>query len=395
MDTYKAIRGINFGNWLVLEKWMSPQVFGDSQEEDETWLARTTPRAQLEEQLRRHRETYITQADFIAVAERGYNLVRIPVPYFVFGDRPPFIGCIEYVDKALDWAEQAGIQVLLDLHTVPGGQNGYDNGGLVGVCKWHKNTQEVEFALSVLERLAQRYGQRSGLYGIQVLNEPISWLVYVTSATTGKAKDKEEAKGSGYVPMSFLREFYLQAYQRLRACMPEEKVIVFHDGFRLGRWKDFFVRNGMKNVVLDTHIYLFAMEYFIPVSAPWIYQLYVNWQRRKILRAQKWTPVVVGEWCIECKYPFSMARRQGKTQQERKRLLQQGYRQVAKLQCQAWEDALGWIYWNYQLDREDTPMRLNQFGHACMEAWSMRRLWKHGWWPEATSDDHESEEGTI
>ena len=41
-----------------------------------------------------------------------------------------------------------------------------DNGGLTGgKCK---NPEEVEFALTVLERLAKRYGQREGLYGIEV-----------------------------------------------------------------------------------------------------------------------------------------------------------------------------------------------------------------------------------
>ncbi len=43
MAALDKIRGINFGNWLVLEKWISPDAFGDSPEEDETWLARTLP----------------------------------------------------------------------------------------------------------------------------------------------------------------------------------------------------------------------------------------------------------------------------------------------------------------------------------------------------------------
>ena len=37
----EKIRGTNFGNWLVLEKWMKPDLFAESGEEDETWLART------------------------------------------------------------------------------------------------------------------------------------------------------------------------------------------------------------------------------------------------------------------------------------------------------------------------------------------------------------------
>ena len=333
--------------------------------------------------MTRHRTSYITEEDFRLVAQHGYNLVRLPVPYFVFGDRPPFLGCVDCLDNAFTWAERYGLQILLDLHTVPSGQNGYDNGGLVGVCKWHKDPGEVNFALSVLERLARRYGTRPGLYGIEVLNEPISFLVYRTSGTTGKAKDKQEAKGSRHVPLSFLKEFYRRAYRTLRAVLPADKVIIFHDGFRLSRWKDFFRREGMENVLLDTHIYLFAMEFFLPVSFPWIYRLYVALEKRKIQKAARWTPVVVGEWCIECRYPFDRADRKGRSDAEKQAIRRQEYRRVAALQRQAWETSQGWIYWTYQMDRDpDGPMRLNQFGHKCMEAWSMRRLWKHGWWPE-------------
>ena len=204
----KPIHGTNLGNWLVLEKWMQPALFEKYGVEDETWLARRLPAEELAAVMKEHRDTYVTEDDFRFIAENGLDTVRLPVPYFVFGDRPPFIGCIEYVDMAIDWAEKYSLQVLLDLHTVPHSQNGYDNGGITGVCKWCHYPDEVEFALTVLERLAERYGKRKGLYGIEVLNEPISWIVYRTAPSTGKAEDKEEAKGSGYVPLPFLRDFY-------------------------------------------------------------------------------------------------------------------------------------------------------------------------------------------
>ena len=180
----KQIHGTNLGNWLVLEKWMSPELFEGTGAEDETWLARKLTADQFAAKLRQHRDTYITEEDFRFIAEHGLDTVRLPVTYGVFGDRPPLTGAIEYVDKALDWAEKYGLRVLLDLHTVPYSQNGYDNGGITGVCKWCKYPDEVEFALTVLERLAERYAERPGLYGIEVLNEPISWIVYITAPST-------------------------------------------------------------------------------------------------------------------------------------------------------------------------------------------------------------------
>ena len=379
----KKIKGVNLGNWLVLEKWMLPEMFEGTGAEDEVWLNRKMNPAELKEKMKEHRDTFITEQDFAFIKEQGIWLLRIPVPYFIFGDRPPFNGCVEYLDKAFDWAEKYGLQILIDLHTVPGSQNGYDNGGLTGVCKWCKNPEEVEFALTVLERLAKRYGQRQGLYGIEVLNEPISFLVYATAPSTGKAVDKEEAKGSGYVPLPFLENFYRNAYRRLRKILPENKTIVFHDGFRLRHWGKFFHKEHMKNVVLDTHIYIFAMESFVPIHMPWVYQIYIKSQQRLIERIQKDVPVVVGEWCICNKYAEKAV--SGKSAEEssdrsaqaaaQDELRKKRYLEIAAMQLQAWESGAGWIYWSYQFK----PNRKEPLDEKWKESWDFSRCVENGW----------------
>ena len=368
------INGTNLGNWLVLEHWMSPHIFDGTGTEDEIWLGRVLSEEDLSARLKEHRDAYVTEEDFKLIAEKGLNLVRIPVPYFIFGDRPPYPGCVEYLDKAFDWAEKYGLQVMIDLHTVPGSQNGYDNGGLTGVCKWCKNPEEVKFALSVLDRLGARYGTREGLYGIEVLNEPISWLVYVSAPSTGKARDKEEAKGSGHVPLGFLKGFYQRAYRILRKYLPEDKVIVFHDGFRLGSWGDFFVKNEMKNVILDTHIYVFAMENFVPIAKPWVYKAYVKFQRGLISKAQKYTPVVVGEWCISNKYAENAAKEESDPEKA-KALRRSRYQEIYKMQMDAWEGTAGQIYWNYQLRRD----RTEAMDQSWKESWDLCRCWNNEW----------------
>lgn len=379
----KKIKGVNLGNWLVLEKWMLPELFEGTGAEDEVWLNRKMNPAELKEKMKEHRDTFITEQDFAFIKEQGIWLLRIPVPYFIFGDRPPFNGCVEYLDKAFDWAEKYGLQILIDLHTVPGSQNGYDNGGLTGVCKWCKNPEEVEFALTVLERLAKRYGQREGLYGIEALNEPISFLVYATAPSTGKAVDKEEAKGSGYVPLPFLENFYRNAYRRLRKILPENKTIVFHDGFRLRHWGKFFRKEHMKNVALDTHIYIFAMESFVPIHMPWVYQIYIKSQQRLIERIQRDVPVVVGEWCICNKYAEKAV--SGKSAEEssdrsaqadaQDELRKKRYLEIAAMQLQAWESGAGWIYWSYQFK----PNRKEPLDEKWKESWDFSRCVENGW----------------
>ena len=367
----EKIHGTNLGNWLVLEKWMKPDLFASTGTEDETWLARKMPAEEFQVLLKQHRDTYVTEEDFRFIKEAGLNTARLPVPYFVFGDRPPFVGCIEYVDKAFDWAEKYGLKLLLDLHTVPHSQNGYDNGGITGVCKWYKYPEEVEFALTVLERLADRYGKREGLYGIEVLNEPISWIVYLTAPSTGKAVDKEEAKGSGYVPLPFLRTFYTNAYNRMRKYLPLDKTIVFHDGFRCTAWNKFFDEAKFENVVLDTHIYIFAMENFVPVAKPWVYQIYLKACMSQVQKAQRSIPVIVGEWCICNKYADKAGCDTPAAVEEQKRR----YREIAKVELVAWQKTAGWFYWNYQLLRD----RTEKVDLSWKESWDFSRCFNHGW----------------
>lgn len=118
---------------------MSPALFEGTEAQDEYYLPRWLSREVYEARIRIHRSEYITERDFAAIRAMGMEAVRIPVPYFIFGDREPFIGCVEELDRAFCWAERYGLKILIDLHTAPEGQNGFDNGGICGVCRWSKN----------------------------------------------------------------------------------------------------------------------------------------------------------------------------------------------------------------------------------------------------------------
>lgn len=369
----EKIKGVNLGNWLVLEKWMLPELFEGTGAEDEIWLNRKMEAKELAVKMKKHRDTFINENDFAYLEEKGINLVRIPVPYFIFGDRENFSGCIDYLDIAFEWAQRHHMKVLIDLHTVPFSQNGYDNGGLTGVCKWCKYPEEVEFALTVLERLAIRYKDSETLYGIEVLNEPISFLVYITAPSTGKAVDKNEAKGSGHVPVKFLEEFYREAYRRLRKILSVDKVIVFHDGFRLGHWGKYFRKEQMENVMLDTHIYVYAMEFFVPVHKPWVYYIYINSQKWLIKKIAKDIPVVVGEWCVSNRY--AEKRYKNETEEQWQEHRRKRYQKVSKMMKSAWNVSAGSIYWNYQFRRD----RSEKLDENWKEAWDYARSTEYRW----------------
>lgn len=177
--------------------------------------------------------------------------------------------------------------------------------------------------------------------------------------------------------MRFLKTFYKEAYETLRAVMDPEKLIVFHDGFRLSRWKDFFVKNGMKNVMLDVHVYLWVLDSFLHLHNLLPYHLLLRFYERQIQRAGRYTPVLVGEWCL-CN---RVADRYGKSSYEKDEAWRKKvYRRVARMQLKTWDDcnAAGSFYWNYQLYRD----RQEPMYTTSLDSWDLCRCWSHGWMPQ-------------
>lgn len=386
------VRGVNLGNWLVLEKWMSPELFAGTDAEDEYYLAQSLPKDVYEARIKTHRSEYITQRDFAAIASWGLNTVRIPVPYFIFGDRAPFIGCVDELDHAFDWAEHFGLKILIDLHTVPMSQNGYDNGGISGVCRWAQMSDEVEFALTVLERLAQRYGKRPGLFGIEPVNEPAMKEsgIWETMDVPHRyaPRDPELAKGSGPMPKSFLEKFYTDAYFRMRKFMPEDKFVVLHDGFKIDEWFDFMQdKNTYKGVVLDTHQYLMVAEMEGCEQSIPGYIDYINQHYGPLMEeAKKHFPVICGEWCLFNSLACGHDTKGGKTtlngvhagsfDEVGAAKQKEIYTALAKAQTKAFEKGDGWIYWSYKLLTDTSSP--DWFG---WDAWDLGRCVQFGWFP--------------
>jgi hypothetical protein len=386
------VKGVNLGNWLVLEKWMSPVLFDGTTAEDEYYLPTQLSPEVYESRIRVHRSEYISERDFACIRRMGMNTVRIPVPYFIFGDRSPFIGCIDELDKAFAWAEKYGLKILVDLHTVPWSQNGFDNGGISGVCKWSQKPEEVDFVLDVLEKLAKRYGKREGLFGITPVNEPITTEVWELFNVPVRypAVDEEMAKGSKPNTLEFLRDFYDRAYDRIHPNMGEDKYVVFHDGFQLKAWKDFVTLPKYRNIMLDTHQYLMVAEALGCEQTPEGYLSYIKeYFEKPIEEVQQYVPVVCGEWCLFNSYAVGIDTKGGQSvlngvdftgermilnEDEKKEL----YRKISKAQIDAWKKGSGYFYWSYKL-LLDTVNDPNWFG---WDSWDLGKSVDQGWFTE-------------
>lgn len=363
------IRGVNLGNWLVLEKWMKPSMFDGVEAEDETYLCKYLTDIDKKRRYQEHRQSYITEEDFRKIANMGLDMVRIPVPYSLFEDIGSFLHCYEFLDQAFLWAEKAGLKILIDLHTVPGGHNGTDNSGICGVCTWSTKTEYLEMTLDVLEKIAERYGTMEALWGVEVLNEPmcrdtplaghmnIQWLSQIY-----KAKESELTEKSENYSLSYLKGFYRSAYERIRKHMPEEKRIVFSDAFYLEGWEEFFKEEHFQNIVLDTHQYLTMVEYGFGEERPLEkYEAYLAQLAEKLEKASANFQVIVGEWSMS----NIMTGYEDAGNEEKAN----AFRKLYKAYRKAVDKCDGWFYWTYKLQADEPEKAL----------WDMRACIENGW----------------
>lgn len=310
------VRGVNLGGWFVLERWMSVDLFDGVEGKDETAFSLQKPSA--ESFLKHHWSTFITEQDFEWIAKHQLNSVRIPFPWWIFGDVEPYYSCLPWLDKAMDWAKKYRLAVCLDLHTAPGCQNGFDNGGIEGVCTWHHNQQNIEKTIEILERIALRYKDHDALWGIEVLNEP-RWDI----------------------DMAIIKDFYVQAYTRLRNILKPEHVILFHDAFRHHEWETFFQEHNCDNVALDCHLYQCFDDKFNKAGYLFNVRYPLHEQIETIQRVSKHVRCIVGEWSLGLN-PYNVENLDSLN----KHLVFKSY---ASNQLLAFEQGYGWYFWNYKI----------------------------------------------
>lgn len=117
----EKVRGVNLGGWLLTEPWITPSLYDAAPDAavDEWTYCETLGAEECKARLKQHWETFITQDDFEQIAQAGMNHVRIPIGYWAvskFGNDPYVDGQLEYMDRAITWARETGLKVLVDLH---------------------------------------------------------------------------------------------------------------------------------------------------------------------------------------------------------------------------------------------------------------------------------------
>ena len=101
---------------------------------NDTWGLQSMPNAS--EIMINHLDNYIREVDFSDAQARGVNMVRIPVAFWMFietqGDEPYWTDSRQkdyYLPRLLGWAQKYDMEVLIDIHALPGGQNTDEHSG--------------------------------------------------------------------------------------------------------------------------------------------------------------------------------------------------------------------------------------------------------------------------
>ncbi|KAI0067460.1 glycoside hydrolase family 5 protein [Artomyces pyxidatus] len=235
------IRGVNLGGWFVLEPWITPSIFENTNNTaivDEYTFGLLQDNATALAALQQHWSTWITEDDFIAIAAAGLTHVRIPVGYWSVptstnGTFPPYIsGAYPYLQQAVQWARAHNIHVIIDLHGAPGSQNGYDNSGQrTSSPSWALNQANIAATLETINVLAGL-----DVDAVELLNEVAGFL--------------------GSVWDTAVRAYWKSGYGAVRQVGGNNMQVVIGDAFEgVSAWEGFLPYGSSPNVIMDYHEY--------------------------------------------------------------------------------------------------------------------------------------------
>ena len=188
-----------------------------------------------------------TEEDFAQIAGAGLSWVRLGFPFWAIEtiEGEPFVEGLawQYFLKCITWCRKYGLRINLDLHAVPGSQNGWNHSGKFGGINFLNGTMGVVNA------------QRTLNY-IRTLTEFISQPQYKNVVPMFSIINEPQV---GTIGNNTLREFYVEAYNVVRGVTGfgdgNGPFLTIHDGFAgLPAYNGFMA--GADRVALDQHNYL-------------------------------------------------------------------------------------------------------------------------------------------
>ena len=167
------LRGVLLEGWLM---WNGP-LWGaglTSETKIASRLEEMAGKANAEKFRTAVYDNFITEKDIEMIAELGLNVVRVPFNHTILEDENPLGNYSargwKYIDNLLDWCERHKVYVVLDFHSVPGGQGAFvSDPELINV--WHTPKYQQR-TVEIWGAIAKRYANRKIIAGYDLINEP-------------------------------------------------------------------------------------------------------------------------------------------------------------------------------------------------------------------------------
>ena len=241
----QPIRGVNIGGWLSIEPWITPSLFdtySSSAGIIDEWTLSTTLGSSAATMIEKHYAEFYSEQDFAEIQQAGLDHVRIQYSYWAVKtyDGDPYVPKIawRYLLRAIEYCRKYGLRVKLDLHGIPGSQNGWNHSGRQGTIGWLNGTDgelNRQRSLEIHDQLSKffaqdRYKNIITMYGL--VNEPLMLDLSVEKVLNWTEQATELVRNNGV-----------------------NATVVFHDGFlNLAKWDSMF-QDHPDNMYLDTHQY--------------------------------------------------------------------------------------------------------------------------------------------
>ncbi|KAF2503107.1 putative glucanase [Lophium mytilinum] len=169
------LRGAGLGGWMNMENFITGYPGMESQHRAAILAA--LGKEKYDFFFDKLLENFFTEADAKFVASKGLNCLRIPFNYRHFEDdmNPRVLKekGFKHLDRVIDLCAKEKIYTILDMHTVPGGQNPdwhADNRTNYAAFWDYKDHQDRTIWL--WEQIAARYKDNAWVAGYNPINEP-------------------------------------------------------------------------------------------------------------------------------------------------------------------------------------------------------------------------------
>lgn len=171
------LKGTGLGGWMVQEGYMfQTSGFADAEHEIRDKIEELVGYEKMIEYYDYFHQNFVTEADIAAMAQWGFNSVRMPMHWNKLMETSVPFGFVEkgftYIDNLIAWCKKYDMYVILDLHAAPGGQSDepisdYDPSK---PSLWESEVNK-NLTVDLWAEIARRYKDEPTVGGYDLINE--------------------------------------------------------------------------------------------------------------------------------------------------------------------------------------------------------------------------------